>query len=425
MKLCIAASGDFFSSYGGGQVYVQRLVDELLRQREALDIDLSIVSFHDTFPLVAREKSYHDAVLYEIHPRGEIGQLLQQVAPDIVHAHGEKLTLSKACEQQHIPCLVTAHHGGICCPAGTLLNTKDEICTLRANDRDCLKCYLRNIRTGSFWHPMVRKINKERYVNWGKRLKSKPFIPFLSPIGEAALSVQEKLDNWNTLKETATHFVAPSNAIADAMVRNGATRDKITVVPHGIPIPPENATPSHRKSDTIRFYYVGRICYIKGIHIMLKAFSLVDDPNIELHLIGGAVGKDEMRYQKSLQRKYRKDPRIIWHGKVAADAIPQLTKDFDALIHPTICLEIFGLDIAEALAQGHHVIATYCGGAEMQIHESIQSWLIAPNDTVALYQAIKWYLVKGNQCNEAHQIISLSEHVRTLANIYHNFTHPS
>ena len=35
MKLTIVASGDFFSDYGGGQVYVRNLVDELVRRRLA------------------------------------------------------------------------------------------------------------------------------------------------------------------------------------------------------------------------------------------------------------------------------------------------------------------------------------------------------------------------------------------------------
>ena len=32
MKLFQIASGDFFSTYGGGQVYVKNIVDEMIRQ---------------------------------------------------------------------------------------------------------------------------------------------------------------------------------------------------------------------------------------------------------------------------------------------------------------------------------------------------------------------------------------------------------
>ncbi len=200
------------------------------------------------------------------------------------------------------------------------------------------------------------------------------------------------------------------------MIRNGADKDKITVVPHGIPIPNLDATETKNKDGKIRFYYVGRICYIKGIHIMLKAFSLLKDSNTELHLIGGAESKEEVRYQKSLKRKYRKDNRIIWHGKVVSEALPQLTKDFDALIHPTICLEVFGLDIAEALSQSKFVIATHCGGAEMQIKENLNGWLISPNNANELSLALQRYIDTPREAKE--EIITLSEHIKTLHRLY-------
>ena len=43
MKLLQIASGDFFSTYGGGQVYVKNIVDEMIRQ----GLDVSVLSFVD------------------------------------------------------------------------------------------------------------------------------------------------------------------------------------------------------------------------------------------------------------------------------------------------------------------------------------------------------------------------------------------
>lgn len=54
------------------------------------------------------------------------------------------------------------------------------------------------------------------------------------------------------------------------------------------------------------------------------------------------------------------------------------------MIHPAICLEIFGLTIAESLSIGRPVLATRCGGAEMQIKDGINGWLIPPNDVNAM-----------------------------------------
>ncbi len=424
MKLCIVASGNFFSTYGGGQVYVQRLVDELLQQGKDLAIDLSIVSFHDTFPMVAREKQYREAPLYELHPFGDLEPLLRQIAPDVVHAHGEKKRVARCCQVLQIPCLVTAHHGGIVCPAGALLDATESICARSASLAHCLPCYLHNIRSGRYWYPLLKRISPQRQLRWGCLLRNKPFIPFVTPIGQATLSISEKLEQWRQLADDASLFVSPSHALALALLRNGARSENITVLPHGVTLPTEiPQKETFATGAAVKFYYVGRLCHIKGIHILLDAFHRLTYKPIELHIIGTATGKADQRYTRRLQRRYRRDHRIVWHGKIAPADVASLSRAYHCLVHPAICMEAFGLDIAEALSQGHHVIATRCGGAEMQIDESKLPWLVEPNDSNALFRALDWYVKYGYTCHEAHRITSLHNHAKALAHIYHHITY--
>lgn len=419
MKLCIIASSDYLSSYGGGQVYVHNIVEEFIRQQKNLDIELTIVSIYHSFGPHAEVKDYQGIKLYEIHPMGDIRGLLQQIAPQVIHANGEKQRIAHICKELNIPCIVTAHHGGICCPAGTLLNTEDKICAIQSSYQHCLPCYLRNIRTGLLWHPIMKHLPQERYIRIGQWLKTKPFIPFISPIGEAALSVQEKSDNWMQLKEDTTHFIAPSYAIANALVRNGANKSKITVIPHGIPFTPTDPRPPHQAGKTIRFYYAGRICHVKGLHVMLKAFAKLANTNIELHIFGAASGKAEIRYQNKLILEYGCDKRIIWHGKVPSAELQQLTQNFDAMIHPAIYLEVFGLDIAEALSRHHYVIATRCGGAEMQIKSETDGMLVPPNNADALAQALADYIADPRHATCS--VTAIADHIRALYQLYTRF----
>ncbi len=193
-------------------------------------------------------------------------------------------------------------------------------------------------------------------------------------------------------------------------------------MPHGVsqnestPIPP---TPD----NTIRFYCLGRICHIKGIHILLQAFSGMPSNNVELHIIGSATGKSDNRYLRKLKHKYCHDSRIYWHGKIAADQMASAISSFHCLIHPAICLEVFGLDMAEALSAGKHVIATRCGGAEMQIADSGKPWLIRPNDPGALRDALIWYLHEGHTQSEKHFVHSMEEHIASLIDLYQKVLH--
>lgn len=410
MNVCIVASGDFFSDYGGGQVYVRNIVDELIHRSE---VEISVISYCKNQN--SSVKDYHGINVFIVNNESTLQEALNAIHPDVVHANGEKLITSRICKQLGIPCIVTAHHGGIVCPAGTLLNTNDEICTIPADYSHCLKCYLRHTPTGLFWHPLLRHIIQKHYVRIGQRLKRLPFIPFVSPIGETGLIVSQKLKDWQELCETATHFIAPSNAMAEALRRNGCPQDKISVIPHGIPIQSEVKVKVNVNVDKIKFYYVGRINYVKGIHVLLKAFSSIDNPNIELHLIGGTGNKTEQRYMKRLQQQYRKDKRIVWHGKVPFEQITALTENFHCLVHPAIYLEVFGLTISEALAQHKYVISTRCGGAEMQIDNEEDGILVKPNNVNALAYALKKYISHPFISNKT--VKNINEHTIELSTV--------
>ncbi|WP_342976983.1 glycosyltransferase family 4 protein [Bacteroides finegoldii] len=176
-------------------------------------------------------------------------------------------------------------------------------------------------------------------------------------------------------------------------------------------------------NECVKFFYVGRICYVKGIHVLLQAFNSLQQDNVELHLIGGAGNKGERRYMAQLQRKYKKDSRIIWHGKVEPEQVFDEIKNLHVLVLPSICLEIFGLNISESLAMGKPVLATRCGGAEMQIEDGVNGWLVEPNDAKALKAKMEDIIndvsiIPSMEMSGRKSVISIEEHCKILVNLY-------
>ena len=422
-KVLQIASGDFFSTYGGGQVYVKNIVDEMIRQGYSLQV-ISFVAKNTAI----EKKQYGSVDLYEVGTRG-IGQLqnlIAQIHPDIIHAHSHKAQVVSIGNNLHIPVVVTAHHGGILCPAGTLLNSKDEICHTAVSHEHCLSCCLRNIRSGRYWYPMMRLIPRNLYQKLGVGLSRLPFIPFVSPIGSVAWSITRKQQEWKTIVEGCSRMIAPCSAIAEAMQRNGLNPHKIDLLPHGIPLPATIPDFPLIIDGRIKFFYVGRICYVKGLHILLQAFSQLRNPNAELHLIGGSGNKTEKRYEAALRKRFASDQRIVWHGKVAADDVCEQVRDYHVEVHPTICLEIFGLNIAEALAMGKPVLATRCGGAEMQIEDGVNGWLVEPNDVGSLTKKLQEISVNFTNYDSGlstQRVISISQHCKALMQIYEEVAH--
>lgn len=418
MKILQIASGDFFSTYGGGQVYVKNIVDELIRQQ----CDIAVVSFVNTCFAIKKGK-YHEAELYEVGANGlsELQSLISSIHPDIIHAHSHKAIAVQVGYALHIPVIITAHHGGILCPAGTLLNGKDMICRTTVSHQDCLACCLKNIRSGVYWYPFMKYLPQKIYLKLGRFLQKKPFVPFITPIGQSALQIVNKQKEWHTIAEGCTCMIAPSHAIKDAMVRNGLSVEKVTVIPHGIPLPQQEFTYSTvDKDNRIKFFYVGRICHVKGIYILLQAFDQLSNKQVELHLIGGPGNKAESRYMKRLQRQYHSNTQIVWHGKVRSDEVYAMIQNYHVLIHAAIYLEAFGLNIAEALAMGKPVLATRCGGAEMQVEDGVNGWLVEPNNSGALKLKIEKVINEFlfNQPFLLRKVVSIEEHCKTLVKLY-------
>lgn len=427
MRLLIVSSGDFFSDYGGGQVYVKDLVDELIRQ--GITPFIASPGDPERSPRMYNKCSVHMfSVSSSKSYNFEILSLLRSISPDIVHVHGTKSVFAKACAILGIPSVITAHHGGILCPGGTLLNYRDRICTIEANHGDCLPCVLRNIRFGIFSFYIIGILPLKIRLGIGRLLRRTAFIPYLTPIGTASLSIQERADDWKTICRYATALVAPSRAIAESMVRNGAPEHKVRILPHGVVLPDNADLEANNKAEKsfnncVRFFYVGRICYVKGLHVLLKAFAGIQGC-AELHIIGGAGSRKEVRYMKRLRKKYSKDQRIVWHGKIEKEKLNRLIVGFDVMVHPTICLEVFGLNVSEALALGKPVVATRCGGVEQQMQEGINGFLVEPNEVQPLMETMQMFAdhqIDVDRMSNAGMasVKSLSKHVSELIGLYH------
>ncbi len=405
LTILLVSGNDFLSEYGGGEQYLRNLTDEFIRREEQI---ILFTAAKDGQPEDV-VSNYRGVDVYPVLRVGMDRNLLKKkildVLPDVVHAHGFKSMTAEVCHELKIPCVVTVHHGGIVCPQGALLDSKDQICHKRATTRDCLSCILRKIPGGQMWSPVLKLIPEKQRIQWGLFVQKKRFVPYLTPLISSTKQIDSKLQEWSLLRDRATHFIAPSEAMLRSLLINGVRANKLKLIPHGIPIVPVEADENRviGNGDGVRFFYFGRLSYEKGIHILLKAFDTFfrDNPlsKSELHIIGGAESRAETGYWERLYTRYvERGPtgqsprnRIIYHGKLPQPEAFRWIQKLDVLVHPTICLEVYGLNIAEALMLKKPVIAARCGGAEAQIEEGINGYLYDPLNSDELAELIAFF----------------------------------
>ncbi|MDL2323337.1 glycosyltransferase family 4 protein [Bacteroidales bacterium OttesenSCG-928-A17] len=421
MKILLIANGDFFSTYGGGQVYVKNLVDEMIRQQLAVSV-FSFINKPSEIPF--EKKNYKGVDLYELYTKDLkiIKKLIEEINPNVIHAHAEKALFALISKQVSIPLIITSHHGGITCPAGTLMNTKDEICKVPVSHKNCFACVLRNSKGGKGFYRFFKHIPLSYRLQWGKFIQKLPFIYFLTPWSISSLQIENKMRDWKVIADKVDRVIAPSCIIAENMILNGLAKEKIKVVPHGIPIIVDSSGKQIEKEERLKFFYVGRLGYIKGIHNLLQAFVQLDSLKCELHLIGDISGE----YEQKLQKQYKQE-NLFFHGKINPDKVLGYIRQFDILVHPAIYLEVFGLNISEALSQGKPVIATRCGGAEMQIKDNENGLLIEPNNVDQLRDAMQWMIDHPKERKTMAEtadkkVIPVENHVKEIHDLYLNLS---
>lgn len=433
MRLLIIGSGQFSKRRGGGEVYVRSLVSGLKSNNHQV-FYFSIGFGEAGKPELKRVDSSLPEEYQFVLPRHWIvheefrEMLLQsladsflQINPDVIHAHGWKCETSVAARKAGIPCVITVHHGGFVCPAGALLNAEDEICTIPASDVDCLKCCTRSVPGWKFWYQILRCFPLKARLELGKEISRLPSLPFLTPLGQMSWMIREKRMAVTDIGSAATRIIAPSPAMAESLFLNGVPKDKVSVVPHGIPIMPRFPLNEKRGSNLIRFVYIGRIDYAKGLHVLLEACRGLAVQSCELHIVGGAGTRRELRYQQRLRRKYCTS-NVVWHGDLDSGEVMEMLIRCDMMVHPAICLEVFGLSIAEALSIGRPVIATRCGGAEIQVRDGENGFLVPPNDPAALRMAMQKVIddrgLLADMAKRTGNVRSIDAHVREMEKIY-------
>jgi glycosyltransferase involved in cell wall biosynthesis len=216
-----------------------------------------------------------------------------------------------------------------------------------------------------------------------------PGIPYLTPPLVAPLKVARKLAENRLLAAAGPRYIVPSAAMQLALVRNGVADTQIAVIPHGVP-EKERLPLAAAGARPLRFLSVGRINRVKGVHVLAAAVAQLAAAGhaFEITVAGRAVGKAEERYLDSILRTQLPQAPIAFRGHLAHDVVYDALADCDVLVLPTICVEAFGLTVAEALSVGRPVIATRCGGPEDMVTDGVNGLLVPPNDAAALAAAM-------------------------------------
>ena len=202
-------------------------------------------------------------------------------------------------------------------------------------------------------------------------------------------------------------------------VKNGYGENTIHVIPLGVEKLPLIARKPSQK--VIKFAFIGTILTVKGIDILIKAFTKIDSTNIELLIYGRE--DVEPHYAKYIHDLAEKDDRINFCGPFSREEKVEIYKKVDALVIPSITNETFSFVAREALESGIPVIASFSGVfPEIIVHEK-NGFLFSTGNVEELSQIIRRIaqnpgLLSQLDCPGDIEIISIEDHISQIEKIY-------
>lgn len=137
--------------------------------------------------------------------------------------------------------------------------------------------------------------------------------------------------------------------------RLGAKPEQVKVVPLGVDLDVFKNVQPPEKNGQKSILYLGKFNRIKGLDILLEAFSHLNGRNVRLKVAGWDDGFEGDCYD--LADNLKINGKIDWLGRLEGEAKARAFADADVYVMPSR-YEAFGLGVLEAAACGTPVIVT-------------------------------------------------------------------
>jgi len=198
----------------------------------------------------------------------------------------------------------------------------------------------------------------------------------------AGSGTSPRVDAERSLARYVHRVIATSHAEGDELVRLGAARDRVAVVPPGVDTTefrPSGAEAPGR-SWRHRVLWVGDLGPGSGADDAIRMVAHV--PGCELLVAGGPpatglAGDPDVARLRQLAQALQVDDRVAFLGAVLRGDEPALIRSADVVV----CLSRSGVTppaLLEAMACGRPVVATGVGGLRETVEDGVTGLLVQP-----------------------------------------------
>jgi glycosyltransferase involved in cell wall biosynthesis/GT2 family glycosyltransferase len=413
---------------GGSEIYTEALARRLARDHEVAvlhrsadplrpDHDLRRSS-QDGVRLYSLNNLHRDVPGFEAYrdplAAAAATRVLDEVRPEVVHV-GHLAGLSTGivfeARRRGLAVVITLHDFWPVCPLGQLLNVELQVCP-GPTPRRCLGCVGAQVATT---RPGAAAAG--RAVPLGAAAGR--LLARLGRSGEAR--VDDRIREMRAVLRAADVLVSPSAFLRDRMAALGV--DGMQVLPNGHE-PLATAAPSRRDPPgPVRFGFVGSAIPSKGVHVLARAFRLLDDPRASLAIHGPFPAyHGDTGYEARVRAILGPAADGIVKGGFAPAGLPRVLGALDVLVVPSIWEENAPLTVQEAFLAGLPVVASDHGGLREMVRAGEDGLLFPPGDADGLARVMRRLLdepdLLGRLGRRPRPVPTMDGHVEALLPLY-------
>jgi glycogen synthase len=217
--------------------------------------------------------------------------------------------------------------------------------------------------------------------------------PFKSVVTFLALSLWRRQQ-----RKISLHFervICVSHSLCQQLLQSGAPLQQTEVIHPGIDLHQftnSRGQPETHRSPGLSLLYAGSLVPHKGVHTAVEALThlLRQDPDLRLNLT--IVGSGHVSYEAHLHAlvtNNRLEDYIRFVRQIPREEMPDLMRQFDVLLFPSVWEEPFSRVVLEAMAMGLVVVGTMHGGTKEILQHGQNGLSFEAEDAYGLALAIK------------------------------------
>lgn len=195
------------------------------------------------------------------------------------------------------------------------------------------------------------------------------------------------------------HTSAISRCIVDRMAARGLRpRFPTRIIYQGIPLEKFPMRSDFELKSPVRILYTGQLHSYKGVHTLLEAVSLLKQRGLNVHCT--VVGRGDGAYLEQLKATAEnKQIEVDFQGYRPHHELPELYRNSDIFVFPSIWQEPFGLTHLEAMASGLPVVSTTHGGQGECLVDGENCLAFGPDDAEQLSRQLQ-RLIESSQLRD-------------------------